>query len=372
MRILVLTKRQYMSKDLLDDRFGRFREIPLALARKGHFVRGLCLSYARRNQGWIEDGPVGWNSINASRLKVTGLVKFMIESLKMAKIFDIIWACSDSFYGVIGCWVGRLYGIPVIFDIYDNFGEFFVAKMPIAKQLYHWAIRRSDAVTCLSEAFGGYLEKRFHRTDLVFPIEFAVRTDLFHPIDKHSCRQTLGLPIDALLVGTAGELTPTREVHLLIEAFLRLKYRHPLLHLALAGPLAAGLTLPNDPRLHYLGELPFEQVPVFNNSLDVAVVCYADDAFGKYCFPQKTREFMACNRPVIASKVGSLKKLFQDHPQWLYDPGCAESLTDVLEHRFTDLSTGYPPPPTWADLAEKIENIMMGLQQVRSQYHKNN
>ena len=50
MRILVLTKRQYMGKDLLDDRFGRFRELPLELARLGHQVHGLCLSYRARNE----------------------------------------------------------------------------------------------------------------------------------------------------------------------------------------------------------------------------------------------------------------------------------------------------------------------------------
>ena len=159
MRILVLTKRQYMRKDLIDDRFGRFREIPLELAKKGHRVQGLCLSYACRDEGWIADGPVRWKSINAGKFKFSGLFKFVVETLKLTRNVDVIWACSDSFYGVIGCWAGRLYGIPVVFDIYDNFGEFFVAKLPIAKQLYHWAIRRSDAVTCLSEAFGGYLEK---------------------------------------------------------------------------------------------------------------------------------------------------------------------------------------------------------------------
>ena len=350
-----------MRKDLLDDRFGRFREIPLELAKKGHSVHGLCLSYAPRNEGWIEDGPVLWKSVNAGRFKITGFFKFVVTALKMIRNSDVIWACSDSFYGVIGCWGGRLHGIPVVFDIYDNFGEFLVAKLPIARQLYHWAIRHSDAVTCLSSVFCDYLKKEHNRIDRTFPIEFAVRTDLFHPMDKHACRRSMGLPTEALLVGTAGELTPNRDVHLLIAAFLRIKHHYPTLHLALAGPMVHGLTIPNDPRLHYLGELPFDQVPVFNNSLDVAVVCYADDAFGKYCFPQKTREFMACNRPVIASRVGSLKSLFQDHPQWLYDPGSVDSLVEVLGRRFIDTSTDYQPPPTWADLADKVASIMSGL-----------
>ena len=45
MRILFLTKQQYMGKDLLRDRFGRFYEFPRVLARHGHHVRGVCLKY---------------------------------------------------------------------------------------------------------------------------------------------------------------------------------------------------------------------------------------------------------------------------------------------------------------------------------------
>src|SRR4030095_17117421 len=55
MKILVLTKRQYMGKDLLDDRFGRFRELPLELARLDHQVHGLCLSYRARNEAQVID-----------------------------------------------------------------------------------------------------------------------------------------------------------------------------------------------------------------------------------------------------------------------------------------------------------------------------
>ena len=36
MKILVLTKRQYMAKDLIDDHFGRFWELPFELAALGH------------------------------------------------------------------------------------------------------------------------------------------------------------------------------------------------------------------------------------------------------------------------------------------------------------------------------------------------
>jgi glycosyltransferase involved in cell wall biosynthesis len=97
------------------------------------------------------------------------------------------------------------------------------------------------------------------------------------------------------------------------------------------------------------------------NALDVAVVCYADDEFGKYCFPQKTREFMACDVPVIAANVGSLKELFKEHPEWLYDPGNTGSLAETLEHRMSNRQTDYEIPPSWLDLANRLEGIIQKL-----------
>jgi teichuronic acid biosynthesis glycosyltransferase TuaC len=128
MKILVITKRQYMNKDLLNDRFGRFREIPLALAEKGHEVVGLCLSYQARKERRVQDGSVYWKSINATKSKSPGLLRFLLEASLIARKSDVIWACSDSFYGVIGCVLGKIYRVPMVFDIYDNFGNFAVAR----------------------------------------------------------------------------------------------------------------------------------------------------------------------------------------------------------------------------------------------------
>lgn len=367
MRILVLTKRQYMNKDLLDDRFGRFREIPLSLSQMGHEVIGLCLSYSNRNKGWIKDELVLWKSINASLLKVPGVIQFMFAALKFARKSDVIWACSDSFYGIIGCLLGRICNKPVIFDIYDNFAEFFVAKLPIMKQLYHWAIRKSDAITCLSSSFAKFIMEEYGRAEHVYPIEFAVRNDLFKPLDKTRCRKILGLPTKAVLIGTAGGLFKIRDVHLLIESFFQLGKKYQDMHLALAGPIDNKIQIPDDSRIHYLGMLPFESVPYFMNSLDVAVVCYADDEYGKYCFPQKSREFMACDVPTIVARVGGLKELFADHPEWLYAPGNVKSLIEVLERRLSDKTTGYSEPPTWKDLTKLLESIMLLIQNERGQ-----
>ncbi len=47
-------------------------KIPLTLARTGHDVHGICLSYRSRNEGVFEDveknAQVTWNMLNIRRL----------------------------------------------------------------------------------------------------------------------------------------------------------------------------------------------------------------------------------------------------------------------------------------------------------------
>ena len=108
-------------------------------------------------------------------------------------------------------------------------------------------------------------------------------------------------------MGTAGALHENRGIHHLFEAFALLKEEYANLHLALAGPRRKSMRIPSDPLIHDLGELPLDEVPAFLNALDVAVVCNLDNDFGRYCFPQKAREIMACDVPIIAARVGSMK-----------------------------------------------------------------
>jgi len=348
-----------MKKDLLDDRFGRFREIPLALAQKGHSVNGLCLSYIKRDEGQITDGPVCWKSINASRLKAPGLVKFFREACNLAKRADVIWACSDSIYGIMGYGLPRQYSAPLVFDLYDNFEFFLMARLPVVKQLYRHVVKKCDAVTCVSRPLAR-LVRTYGRKDQPVVLENAVRTDLFLPMNKEKCRQILGLPQKVTLIGTAGALTRNRGAKIIFEAFHLIENKHQDLHIAVAGP--RDFKVPCKARIHDCGILPFEKVPIFLNALDVGIVCNMKNDFGKYCFPQKTREIMACNIPIVAANVGSMRELFNNHPQWLYEPGDVQSLIKALTNRVYDRTTHYTAPPTWGDQAQILENLLLQIQ----------
>jgi glycosyltransferase involved in cell wall biosynthesis len=358
-RILVLTKRQYTNKDLIDDRFGRLREIPFELSRLGHEVNGICLSYKRKKEGFFNDRNVCWRSINAGKLKIIGLCRFIREAIKLSNSADLIWACSDSFFGIIGYVLSQKFRIPLIFDLYDNFDYFFAAKLPIVKQFYHRAIRNSTAISCVSSQLADLVKNSYGKKQGVFKIENAVRRDLFRPIELSKCRNLLKLPQEGVLIGTAGALTQNRGIDILFDAFFKLITIHPDLHLVIAGP--RDVAIPSDKRIHDLGTLPLEKVPQLFNALDVAVVCVKDDDFGKYCFPQKVVEIMACDVPLVAANVGSLKEIFADSPNWLFEPGNIDSLEMAIENRLHDRRTDYKNAPTWNDMAKVFHSVMISV-----------
>lgn len=358
LNILAITKRQYTNRDLLDDRFGRLRELPLELAARGHVIRGLCLSYKRKQEGITWDGPVTWESMNAGTLKIPGLLRFMLRASYLASRSDVILACSDSFYGIIGYWLSRRHHVPLVFDLYDNFEYFLVAKIPPIKQLYRYVVRKSDVVTCVSHPLSR-LVRSYGRRGPLYLLENGVPRDLFKPRDKEFCRKELNLPLNAVIIGTAGAIFRNRGIIALFKAFERLEPKYPDLHLALAGP--RDVEIPSHPRIHDMGTLGYERIPHFLSALDIGVICNRQDAFGSYCFPQKAREMMACGIPLIAARVGSMEGLLADHRSWLFEPEDQADLARAIENRLSDRGTEYGRIPTWAVLGEDLEVLLLKL-----------
>jgi teichuronic acid biosynthesis glycosyltransferase TuaC len=356
LKILVISKRQYTNKDLIDDRYGRLREIPLELSRKGFQVNGLCLSYARKPEGNFWDEGVLWQSNNASTLILPGVLKYIYAANKIARKADLIWACSDSIYGIIGLIIARRHNIPLVFDLYDNFEYFLLGRLPLFKQLYHWSIRNCAAVTCVSNSLANRVASIKTGSGIVV-IENAVRTDIFRPMDKLLCRRQLGLPEQGTLIGTAGAIHSNRGIDSLFKSFDRLKKNRPDLHLVLAGRWDRSIPHLKGSRIHYLGDLPLERVPLVINSLDVAVICNLDNEFGRYCFPQKAYEILACQVPIVAARVGSMAELFCDAPQRLFQPRNVDSMIKSIVFSLQTNHRVLFRPQTWKDAADKMETV---------------
>ena len=301
MKILVLSKRQYMGKDLLDDRFGRFRELPLELARLGHQVHGLCLSYRARNQVRVidstasRDGQVEWQSVNLVHGFLPGLPGYFRQARQLIGEFqpDIIWAGSDAYHAIFGCRLAREFHCRLVIDLYDNFEAFSATKLPGVLSMFRSAVKKADGVTFFSQRMADHVIQTYPMTNPHTVILSGVRKDLFYPQDRSTCRRDLKLPAAAKIIGVAGALDSSRGIDTLFSAFATLAEEMPGLHLALAGARSPKQKIPSGPKIHDFQSLPHERVPIFLNALDLAVICYRRSAQGRYSFPQKAYEIIA-------------------------------------------------------------------------------
>lgn len=365
MRILTLTKRQYTSRDLLDDRFGRLRELPLSLAGLGHQVSGLCLSYRPKEENIVKDSDengntVTWHSLNLKRIVPAGSSSYWkkIEQISYDFRPDLIWACSDAIHAIIGANVSRKLGTVLVIDLYDNFESFELTRFPGMTSVFRNSLRSADGIICVSKPLSRYV---FETTSYKGPIEVienAVPKGLFRPQKQSDCRQELGLPDDAYIVGTAGAISKSRGIEILFQAFEILAQERPDVRLALAGPCDRRLKLPVGDRFHYLGVLPPHKVSTFLCSLDISVICNRDSAFGRYCFPQKFFETVACRVPVVAAATGSMREMLDDKPQCLFKPENINDLAAMLRVQLVRPTVLNWHSPTWDELGLRLAEFL--------------
>ena len=369
MRILVLTKRQYMGKDLLDDRFGRFRELPLALARLGHEIQGISLSYRCRAEGAItdfvpsQDGQVVWHSFNLVNAFVPALQSYFKHARQLILDFhpDIIWACSDAYHAIFGWRLSQKYQTKCVIDLYDNFEAFGATKLPPALALFKRAVKRAAGVTCFSQRLAERVVQIYPRVKPTVVIESGVDTESFSPLDRTSCRQQLGLPEDATIIGTAGALHRGRGIDVLFRGLEILNSEDGNIHLALAGPRGRRTFIPRSPNIHDLGILSWDRVPLLINALDVAVSCYRDSEIGRYSFPQKAYEIIACQTPIVSTAVGTMIDLLSSHPECMFEPDNLESFVRAVRSQLARPAPIDLKAPSWSDSARQLEKFFLDL-----------
>jgi UDP-galactopyranose mutase len=61
--------------------------------------------------------------------------------------------------------------------------------------------------------------------------------------------------------------------------------------------------LPRRPNIHYLGQKPYESLPLYLSGWDVAVLPFARNAATRFISPTKTPEYLAAGRPVVSTPI---------------------------------------------------------------------
>lgn len=367
MRIAFLCKRQYMSKDVIADRYARLYEIPFQLARLGHDVRGYCLSYQGHSEGeWMHEAAPGsliWQSRSLGYLRVPALTAYPLQILAELQRFkpDLVIGASDIPQVVLSAWLAKRLNVPFMADLYDNFEGFGQARLPGMKRMLRRAVRTADLVTTTSEPLREFVAEEYGARGTVIAMPSTIDKSVFKPMDKAASRNALGLPTHGYFIGTAGGLYPDKGVAVIYDAWKRLQSSQPDLHLVLAGPHAPELPPPKGLNVHYLGALPHGQVATLFNALDVGIMSILDTAFGRYCFPQKACEMLACDLPVVAADVGAMSALFAQTPDCLFKAGDSQSLADAVSAQLATPVVAVQEIDDWPALVGKLEPALRVL-----------
>jgi glycosyltransferase involved in cell wall biosynthesis len=142
-------------------------------------------------------------------------------------------------------------------------------------------------------------------------IDNAVNTRRFHRTDPGVARAELGLADYDPIIGYVGSRPSERGGMALIEAAARLSPRYPRLGVLIVGdgPGMGSLRsraqeLGVEHRCVLTGHVPFDRVPVYVNSLDVAV-SISDREDRRAASELKVRQYLACGKPVVISPGGN-------------------------------------------------------------------
>lgn len=130
----------------------------------------------------------------------------------------------------------------------------------------------------------------------------------------------------------SGSLNIKYGVSVLLEAFAQIE--DPDMKMILCG-LGDGEELvqqyaQNDPRIHFMGKIPHEQVLQLQQQATVLVnPRQNNEEYTKYSFPSKTMEYLASGVPVVAYKLDGIPDEYDEYLNYVED-NSAQRLADKL------------------------------------------
>ena len=164
----------------------------------------------------------------------------------------------------------------------------------------------------------------------VFMIPNGIDTVRFKncPTSRATWRKEVGIPADSPTLGIVAALRPEKNHELFLECARRTLQEVPESHFVIAGDgpgrpeleaLAAEKSI--DKRVHFLGSV--SDIPGVLSMLDVFALTSHNEAS-----PVSILEALSCNRPVVATDVGSIKEsVLEGTTGYLCEAGNADTIS---------------------------------------------
>lgn len=276
-------------------------------------------------------------------------------------------------------------GINTVFDIADdlprmirNSPQIPAALRPvgsfIGRTLVNKNIRIAARVTSITKSFRD--SYRIPEDKFEF-ISNGVDTGLFRSQPCQQLRQSLGVNSDFVIgyVGVLREWTDFEPVFTAIEHIDRSKYRMKLLIVGEEGGIGRIKRLAGKHRIEdsviFTGTVPYTRVPEYISCMDACLIPFNNGGVADSSVPLKLFEYMACEKPVICSRLTDVSRLagdrvfyasdgeeYHDNLIALYGNSELREKAGVEGRKFVE--QGY----SWAKILARLEEVLYEAREV--------
>ncbi|MBI3272531.1 MAG: glycosyltransferase [Planctomycetes bacterium] len=209
--------------------------------------------------------------------------------------------------------------------------------------LIELAYREAARIIAVTPQIRDHLVARYGvPPDRVRVVPNGVNTDQFRPIPSAEARRGLGLDPDVPTIGFIGNFATWQGIDLFLRAapiIAREAARPPLFLVVGSGEqedeyrrLAAGLGVAD--RVRFTGQVPVRESVSWINAFDVAVALKRPLPSGYS--PLKLYSYLACARPVVATRTHGFETLEEHEAGLLVDPFDAREVADACLRLLAD------------------------------------
>jgi UDP-galactopyranose mutase len=222
----------------------------------------------------------------------------------LGKLLDeLLWLCGAQ-RPILLFYTPMMYGFArhvaaaaVVYDCMDELANFKFAP-PEIKTMEAALIARADVVFT-----GGYslYEAKCHQHSNMHPFPSSVDANHFRSARLSAAEPSDQRSIPGRRLGYYGVIDERLDLAL-IGAVAQAR---PDLSFVFIGPLAKITPddLPRAANLHYLGQKPYSELPLYLAGWEVALMPFALNEATKFISPTKTPEYLASGRPVVTTPI---------------------------------------------------------------------
>lgn len=172
-------------------------------------------------------------------------------------------------------------------------------------------------------------------------IENGANTDLFKPMDAAMTRRQLRLSEALRYICFVGVFSRWQGIENLIRALPHVLRKNPDTRALLVGDgemkeelIEMSGQIGVSDKVIFTGAVPYEKVPLYINAAEICILPKIPLRSGYS--PLKLFEYMACSRPVIATKTNGLEILEEKGAGLLVNPENSQELADAITRLLED------------------------------------